>query len=96
MTKKLYVAVVTLDGELQLIKSEYKRKQDFYSDLRGNGYKVKFISTEENFDVDSNKYHERCEKNRVRSNAIYRSHSKSAKEMKMTVKEFEKWLKSSK
>lgn len=92
---KLYVAVVTLNGELQLIKSEYKRKQDFYSDLRRNGYKVKFISTEEKFDADSEKYHDRCEKNRVRSHAIYRSHAKSAKEMHMTIKEFEAWLKSS-
>lgn len=90
---KLYVASVTLDGKVEIIRSEYDRKQDFYNDLRGNGYRVRFISTEENFDADCEKYHERCEKNKRIKKLVYASHKESAKRMHMTVKEFRAWLK---
>lgn len=93
---KLYVACVTFEGKIEIVKSEYNRKQDFYIDLRGNGYKVRFISTEENFDADCEKYHERCEMNRIRNNARYRATAQFAKEMKMTVKEFKAWQKACK
>lgn len=90
---KLYVACVTLDGKVEIIRSEYNRKQDFYSDLRSNGYRVRFISTEENFDADCEKYHERCEKNKLIKKLVYASHKDSANRMHMTVKEYRAWLK---
>lgn len=91
---KKYIASVTLDGEVKIIKSEYNRKQDFYNDLRGNGYRVRFISTEENFDADCEKYHERCEKNNYINKMLYASYKKSADKMGMSVKEYKAWLKS--
>lgn len=70
---KKFIASVTLDGELQIIEREYDRKQDFYSDLRANGYRVRFISTEEKFDEDAVKYNEACEMNKRIKNARYAS-----------------------
>ena len=48
--------------ELKVIKSEYKYKKDFYSDLIGNGYAVRFIATEEKFDDECEKYYTKLEK----------------------------------
>lgn len=65
MTK--YIASVR-DKEtklLSIIESEYDRKSDFYSDLHGNGYSVRFISTEEKFDEDCQKWHERNERRKL-------------------------------
>ena len=90
---KKYIASVTLDGELQTIEREYDRKQDFYSDLRANGYRVRFISTEEKFDEDCEKYNEACERNKAVKNAIYASDKKQAEAMNMTVAQFRAWLK---
>ena len=90
---KKYIASVTLNGKLQIIKREYDRKQDFYSDLRANGYRVRFISTEEKFDEDAIKYNERCEMNKSIKNAIYASDKKQAEAMNMTVAQFRTWLK---
>ena len=61
----------------EIIKSEYKYKKYFARDLRANGYSVMFISTEEKFDTDSEKYHTRLEKKRVS-----KSSSKDIKENK--------------
>lgn len=90
---KLYVACVTLEGKIEIVKSEYNRKQDFYNDLRANGYRVRFISTEENFDADCEKYHERCEMNKRIKNIQYASDKKLADRMHMTVKEYRAWRK---
>lgn len=60
---KKYIASVR-DKEtkkLMLIEREYDRKSDFYSDLRNNGYSVRFITTEEKFDKDCEKWHEQNE-----------------------------------
>ena len=68
----MYIAMVT-DKEtrkLEKIESEYNSKKEFEKDLRNNGYSVRFITTEENFDEDCTKYHERLEKARIRSKAI--------------------------
>jgi len=58
MTKKMYKAFVKSKetGELTIIESEYTSKKDFARDLRANGYAVKFISTPEKFDEDSENY----------------------------------------
>lgn len=65
MTK--YIASVR-DKEtnlLSIIESEYDRKSDFYSDLHGNGYSVRFITTEEKFDEDCQKWNERNEQRKL-------------------------------
>lgn len=90
---KKYIASVTFDGELQIIEKEYDRKQDFYNDLKANGYRVRFISTEEKFDEDAIKYNERCEMNKRIKNAIYASDKKQAEAMNMTVAQFRAYLK---
>ena len=77
-----------------IIESEYERKSDFYTDLRGNGYRVLFISTPENFDEDSAKYHERCELNKTVKNLQYASDKKIAVALGMTVKEYREHVKS--
>ena len=91
MTK--YIAAVTYEGKLEVIEREYNRKSDFYSDLRGNGYRVRFISTEEKFEEDAIKYDEACERNKFVKKAMYESDKESAKRMNMTVKEYRAWLK---
>lgn len=61
--------------ELKIIKNEYQTKKAYEKDLRLNGYSVKFITTEEKFDEDCEKYHERLEKQRNIARAI-REHDK--------------------
>lgn len=90
---KKYIAAVTFEGKLEIIEREYDRKSDFYTDLRANGYRVRFISTPEKFDEDCEKYHSRCELNKYVKNTIYASYKESAKRMNMTVKEYKAWLK---
>jgi len=80
--------------ELKIIEREYDRKSDFYTDLRNNGYSVRFITTEEKFDEDCEKWHERNETSKRVHKMIYASHKKSASEMNMTVAEFKAWLNS--
>lgn len=88
-----YIASVTYEGKLEIIEREYKTKSAFYSDLRGNGYRVRFISTEENFDSDCAKYHEACELNKSIKKEIYKSYKEQAASMNMSVAEFKAWLK---
>lgn len=90
---KKYIAAVTFEGKLKIIESEYNRKSDFYTDLRANGYRVRFISTPEKFDDDCEKYHNACELNKYVKKEIYKQHKESAKRMNMTVKEYRAWLK---
>ncbi len=90
---KKYIAEVRLEGKITIIESEYNCKSDFCRDLRANGYKVRFISTEENFDADCEKYNARCEKNKLAKKVVYASHKDSADRLHMTVKEFRDWMK---
>lgn len=64
----MYKASVTLNGQIQIITSEYNSKKDFAADLRRNGYKVQFVATPETFEAESDKYNER----RERKNSIAR------------------------
>lgn len=91
MTKK-YIAVVIFEKELSTISMEYTTKKDFYHDLRKNGYSVRFISTEENFNKDCEKWHERNETAKNINKRIYESDKKSAERMNMTVKQYRIWL----
>lgn len=92
----MYVASVR-DKEtkrISIIKSDgYKTKKDFAKDIRCNGYTVRFISTEENFDVDCEKYHEACEMNKAIKNEIYRMDKKIADRINMTVAEYRRYIK---
>lgn len=47
-----YIASVRdkANGHLTVIRSEYRTKKDFRTDLINNGYSVRFIATEETFD----------------------------------------------
>jgi hypothetical protein len=57
---KKYIASVR-DKEtkkLMLIEREYDRKADFESDLRCNGYAIRFITTPDKFDEACEKWHE--------------------------------------
>jgi len=93
MTK--YIASVR-DAEtrhIRIIESEYERKIDFYTDLRNNGHRVRFISTEEKFDEDCTKYHERMKTNKMIKNALYADYKAQAERMGMTVVEYRAWLK---
>lgn len=93
-----YIASVTMKNEetgkkeLMLIEREYDRKSDFYNDLRGNGYSVRFITTEEKFDEDCAKWHEANEKSKRIHKAIYESDKMHAERMNMTVAEYRAWL----
>lgn len=59
---KTYIASVKDNGSLKIITSDYNRKEDFAKELRANGYRVRFISTEENFDKDAERYNVRLER----------------------------------
>lgn len=93
-----YIASVTMKNEktgkreLILIEKEYDRKSDFYNDLRGNGYSVRFISTEEKFDEDCEKWHAKNELSKYVHKAMYESDKRLAKKMNMSVAEYRAWL----
>lgn len=78
--------------ELMIIEREYDRKSDFYNDLRGNGYSVRFIATEETFDEECEKWYEKNERSKRYHNAIYASDKMHATKMNMTVSEYRAWL----
>ncbi len=78
--------------ELKIIESEYDRKSDFYNDLRNNGYSVRFITTEDKFDENREKWHERNETSKRVHNMQYASDKKHAASMNMTVVEYRAWL----
>lgn len=93
-----YIASVTMKNEetgkkeLTLIEREYDRKSDFYNDLRCNGFSVRFITTEEKFDEDCEKWHEANEKSKRIHKAIYASDKMHAEKMDMSVAEYRAWL----
>lgn len=62
--KKLLVASVrnTETNEFEVVRGEYANRNDFYKDLRANGYRVRYVSTEENFERDGEKYKKACDK----------------------------------
>lgn len=92
---KHYIAMVTDPDTRELlgIRRDYKRKSDFYRDLRGNGYHVRFITTEENFDADCAKWHERNDLSKAIHKAIYASDKMLAERKGMSVAEYRAYMK---
>lgn len=85
-----YIASVR-DSEtkkIMIIEREYETKKAFMSDLRCNGYRVRFISTPEKFDEDCEKYHMIWEQNKKVKKAIYDADKKHAAKLNMSVKEY--------
>lgn len=78
--------------QLMIIEREYARKSDFYSDLKGNGYSVRFITTEEKFDEDCDKWHAKNELSKNIHKAIYAADKAEAERMNMTVAQYRAWL----
>ena len=62
--KKLFVASVrnTETNEFEIVRGEYTNRNEFYAALREQGYRVRYVSTEENFEHDGEKYKKACEK----------------------------------
>lgn len=61
------------DNRIQIITGEYRTKKEFMEDLRGNGYKVRFISIEDNFDIACENYHWQLEKKKNIQRALRES-----------------------
>lgn len=62
--KKLLVASVrnTETNEFEVVHGEYANRNEFYAALREQGYRVRYVSTEENFERDGEKYKKACDK----------------------------------
>lgn len=62
--KKLLVASVrnTETNEFEVVRGEYVNRNEFYAALREQGYRVRYVSTEENFERDGEKYKKACDK----------------------------------
>lgn len=62
-TKHLVASVRNTEtNEFEVVRGEYANRNDFYKDLRANGYRVRYVSTEENFERDGEKYKKACDK----------------------------------
>lgn len=79
---------------ISIIKADdYKNKNEFAKDLRANGYSVRFISTEENFDSDCEKYHEKQEMNKIYRETKNETDKRIADSLNMTVAEYRRLIK---
>lgn len=58
---KKYIASVRdkETNKLEIIEREYPTKKQFREDLKGNGYAIRFIATEETLEYETLKFH-RC------------------------------------
>ena len=79
--------------ERKILTYDYPNKKAFRADLAGNGYTVYFITTEEKFDEDCEKYHERYEMQKRVQKRIWDADKKHAERMNMTVSEYRAWCK---
>lgn len=95
MGTKLIASVADREtGKLVIIERDtYETKRQFREDLAGNGYSIHFIATEETFDEECHKYHERKEASIRRSKIQWASDKRLADKMGMTVAELRRWLK---
>lgn len=78
--------------ELKIIEMEYPTAKAFREDLYGNGYRVRFITTEEKFDEDCEKYHRQWEINKKIKNAQYACDKEHAERLGMTVAQYRRWI----
>lgn len=79
--------------ELTIITRDYETKKEFEEDLRGNGYSIRFITTEDKFDEDCEKWHQRNERSKDYHNVEYAVYKDDAKRMGMTIPQYKAWLK---
>ena len=64
-------------NKLEVItREDYSSKKSFEADLKGNGYKIRFISTEDKFDEDCDKYNIKLESAKAARKAISKSKPK--------------------
>lgn len=73
------MASVTFERKLEIITMDYPTKKAFAEDLRGNGYRIRFISTPEKFDEDCEKYHQACELTKAIHKAQYEAKKRLAR-----------------
>lgn len=85
-----YIASVRDKGtkELMLIEREYNNKKEFEIDLRQNGFSIRFISTENNFDDDCAKFHEKNERAKRNSKIKTQVHRECAFKMGISIREY--------
>jgi hypothetical protein len=79
----MYIASVRnkATNKIEVIEKDYDNKKDFEIDLRGNGYRIRFITTPEKFDEACEKYHNACEKSKM-YHRIHREVEKYAAELR--------------
>lgn len=69
-------------------KDCFKTKKEFAICLRENGYRVRFITTEEKFDEDCNKYHLRVDRTNRMNKFKRQAERETAERLGMTVRQF--------
>lgn len=92
---KTYIASVR-DKETKkivIIEREYPNAAAFRSDLHGNGYSIRFITTPDKFDEACEKWNNYCEMSNFIKKEIYAADKRQAERMGMTVTEYRAWLK---
>lgn len=92
---KHYIASVR-DKETKkivIIERDYPNVAAFKSDLYGNGYSVRFITTPDKFDEACEKWNTYCEISKATKKEIYASDKRHAENLGMTVAEYRNWLK---
>lgn len=73
-------------NKLEVItREDYSSKKSFEADLKRNGYKVRFISTEDKFDEDCDKYNSKLESAKAARKATSKS---KPKEVRVVLKAF--------
>lgn len=72
-----YIASVKWEGKIEIIERDYPTANEFKKDLRANGYQVRFITTEENFDRDCEEYYWKLTKKRNIARAIRESRKRA-------------------
>lgn len=78
--------------KLMVIEKEYPTKKAFESDLRGNGFSIRFIATEETFDEACEKWHDYNERSKRYHKQVYTSDKKHATRLGMSIAEYRTWL----
>lgn len=69
--------------EIEVVRGQYSNRTEFYVWLRANGYTVRYVSTEKNFEIDGKKYRKACDKVKADRKAA-RKAKKEAMKMKIT------------
>jgi hypothetical protein len=73
-------------NKLEVItREDYSSKKSFEADLKRNGYKIRFISTEDKFDEDCDKYNNKLEGAKAARKATSKS---KPKEIRVILKAF--------